>query len=363
MLTLLVNGVEYDRSISINVSRSLQNFLGYFQATTSADPEDVLPVKMGDAIEVLADGSRIFNGYVDALRMSHSANGHSISISGRDKTADIFDSTVTGQKSFRGSIGFSDLLRKVLNANGSTDIDIVNEVGAIEEFKSTEIVAAEVGQKIFDFIEPYARTRQLLITTNEDGNVLLMRSGTSRLGVDLVHQVGNEQNNIKSAELSLNRESRYNKYISHSQLNPYAQGDEIEPSDITSQKGQAEVDSDIRTTRTFEFNAEEDSKNTTAYNRARFEANIRRAKSLNYACVVQGHGINGTPYKINRLAFVNDDFADISSDMLLHSVEFSYSLSEGSTTTMEFTYPDAFSLEVKQKAREAARSLLGGKFG
>ena len=99
--------------------------------------------------------------------------------------------------------------------------------------------------------------------------------------------------------------------------------------------------------------------NWQSFNRAKFEANIRRANSVNYSCAIQGHSINGKPFKINTLAFVDDDFCNISSELLIHTIEYRYSLNQGSTSMLQMTYKDAYTLQAQQEARDAARQLVG----
>ena len=362
MLTIEVNGVNYETALSIRVRRSIHNFLGFFDVESSTDPKNLLPIKVGDEIKVLADGKQILFGFVDRLKMRQSAEDHTITFSGRDRTSDVFDSTVTGDLKFQGPISFIDVLRQTLDAGNLNAIDIIDEVGFIDNFTDQDTIAYEVGTTIFNFMEPYARKQQFLMTTNETGNILLMRGSSENLGIDLIHQVNNLQNNVISSTYEKNIELRFNRYIAKSQLNPF--GSDAEPADIADQSGESPPDSEIRTSRIMTFNVEEDANNDVSFNRAEFEANIRRANSLNYSAVVQGHTVNGEILKVNRIAFVRDDFAGfVSSKMLVHTIEFNYSLRTGSTTTLSLTFPDAFTLAVEQSARDAARSELGGGFG
>lgn len=361
MLTVEVNGNVYEQAVSVSVSRSIHNFMGHFQVTSSADPDNTLPIKAGDAVQILADGSVILNGFIDRLRMTQSSTNHIINFGGRDRTSDAYDSSVFDQKSFQGPISFKDVLRNVLDGNRLQGIEIIDEAGDIEDFGETEIIGAEVGETIFNFLEPYARKQQFIFTTNEEGNILLMRTGTQRLGIDLTRLINSTENNILRSSVSIDIEKRFNTYVARSQLNPFAQGDEATPAMIVDQNGQT-LDQSIRTSRILEFNTEEDLDNDNSFNRAEFEANVRRASSLNYECTVQGNSINGVPFKVNRLTFVRDEFAQISSDMLIHTINFEYSLEGGSTTTLHMTFPDAYSLQAEQNARDSTRTNLAEGF-
>lgn len=356
MLRMEVNGNVYKDAINISVTRSVNNFCGYFEASSSLNVENLLPLKLGDAITVLADEKLIFNGYIEQLQVQYDSESHEISIAGRDRVCDALDSTVTGDKVFKGPTNLKSVLRAVLDAGGMSAIGIIDEAGGIPDFGDGDTVEAEVGQTIFEFLEPYARKLQVIMTSNEDGDILLMRAGTVHSGLSLVNG-----ENILQASLKKTDDKRFNKYIAKSALNPIS-NDDADPVDVVSQSGTTATDSDIRSTRVKEFNTEEDMDNDTSFNRANFEANIRRSNSLNYSCVVQGHSINDMPFKINTIATVSDGFADIGGDLLIHTIEYKYSLNGGSLSVFQMTYKDAYTLQAQQSARDAARQLTAGAF-
>lgn len=362
MLQAEINGEVYNDALAINCRRSLKELYGQFSIVSSANKTQKLPVKIGDSVKILADGVTVLNGYIQDLDVNYGASNHTIRIYGNCRTIDMADSSVTGQKTFNGVIAFEQIARTVMDNGGMNFIDIVDEVKTIETFKSTDIIQAEIGQSIFDFLEKYARKKQFILTTNEQGNLLFVRASTERLGLDLLRLENNNTNNILNANLSSGISNRYNKYICRSQLNPYNQSGGTRPIDIVNQTSSTGLDELVRASRILEFKTEHDEDNASTNNRAQFEANVRRANSVNYTCAVQGHSVNDKPFSINRIAFINDDFADISSDMLLHTVSFNYSIDEGSITELSFTYPDAFTLNDKQENRAKARSKIADGF-
>jgi len=362
MLTAEINGNIYSDAVAIGCSRSLKQLYGRFNIIATANKDDALPVKYGDIVKILADGNVILVGYIENISVNYGERNHIIRISGFDRTVDMSDSSVTGQKTFNGNIGFEDIARTVLD-NGNMDfIDIVNEAGEITDFTSNDIINAEVGQSIFDFLEKYARKKQFILTTNENGDLLMCRASNDRLGANLVHLKGNNTNNVLNASFNIGGGNRYNKYICRSQLNPYSQSGNIKAQNIANQSGETGIDEFVRTSRILEFVTEHDEDNASVSDRAQFEANTRRANSVDYTANVQGHSIDGNPFKVNRLAFINDDYANISSDMLLHTINYIYSVDEGSITELSFSYPDAFSLNAKQSEKAKARSKIGDGF-
>lgn len=352
-LSIEVNGVLYEDTLNIRVNRSMHNFMGYFEADVSANANEVLPVKEGDAVKIFADGSPILNGFIETVEVSYDATSHSIYLSGRDRTGDAFDSTVSGDKVFSAPNSLKDIIRLVLDAGNMQYIGVNEFASDIPDFADGETIEAEVGQTIINFLEPYARKLQVVMTTDENGDISLMRAGTVSSGLRLA-----KGRNILSASFKKKGDKVFNKYTAVSQLDPIA-NDEAPAGEIVSQSGSTTIDNKVRSSRVLEFNTEEDTNNEVSFNRAKFEANIRRANSVNYSCAIQGHSINGKPFKINTLAFVDDDFCNISSELLIHTIEYRYSLNQGSTSMLQMTYKDAYTLQAQQEARDAARQLVG----
>lgn len=360
-LSIQVNGVTYNEAESIRYRRSLLDFCGFYSVSSSANESELLPVKIGDKIKIFADGEQVLIGYIDNLSVTVGSGNHKIEFSGRDRTCDAFDSTVVGTKSFANDIGYVSVLRSVLDAGEMSSIGITNEAGNITNFSETDNVSAEVGETIFDFANRYAAKLGFLLTSNEDGNILLCQAGSEKLGFNLLHENGNSENNILSSSYKKTIENRFNKYTAVSQLGTYGLGDEITPENVVDQSGETGIDENIRSSRNLTFEVEELSGNESCGIRANFEANIRRAKSLNYCCNIQGHSYDGEPFKVNRLATINDDFSNIYAEMLLHTVEMNWSL-RGSTSRLSFSYKDAFTLQAALDKRSANRSSYGDDF-
>jgi len=359
MLTLRVNGIEYNQAISISFRRTLKELCGFFECETTATRFNILPVKIGDRIEVLADGVRVLNGYIERLTVNQGPTEHIINISGRDRTCDIGDSTVQKVREFIGPLPFATLARRVLDNGNMNYIRIVNEAGTIDDFTSGTVVSAEVGETIFDFLNKYAARQKFLLTTNGDGDLVFLRAQNAFLQLNLQRLQNNSGNNILSSSLDIDYTKRFYTYTAHSQENPIESSADEEQ--IVSSIGSS-TDNEIRPSRNLDFITEEDETNIGSFNRAQFEANINRANSLNYKCVVHGHTINGSPYEINRLAEINDDFCQISAQMLLHTITMSYDLNNGSNTELEFTYQDAYTLQALRDQAEASRENTADSF-
>ncbi len=360
-LTLRVNGVNYTDFISASVQRFMETAASQFSFTATDSLDTPFPIDVDDLAEILADGVTVSKGYIEDNDSSGDATSDTVMFAGRSLLNDFIDSTVGALKEFEGQVNLQDIIRAVLDSLTLTNIKIINEAGNIKNFDATDITSAETGQNAFDFIELFARKRQVLITTNGDGDLVIARAGRIVSPFNIKNIVGANDNNVLSSTVKHSVREEFNRYTANSQLNPF----NIKPGSNARQVSD-QVSSRFNTlrrkSRVFEFNAEESSDSFTLRDRAGWEANIRRARAKTYTCVVQGHTVDGVPWTPNRLHRVDDDFRRVHAMLLLKAVTYGYGVDGGSTTSLGFTNKLAYTLEVEQTAREATVDSFAGGF-
>jgi prophage tail gpP-like protein len=362
MITLEVAGVRYQGFTSISVYRSIETISGSFNFVATSSQRVAFPIKVGSPCAVYIDNIRVANGYVDIVTVSYNAENHTINIQGRDKTADIVDSSMTGLKEFIG-LGLVDIIRTVLNDNNMSDIKVINEAGALEPFDDDDPASSPVGQSIFEFLEQYARKRQVLLTTDGNGNVVLSRSGSQSAISGLQNKIGGQFNNILSAIANYDFSNRFNRYIINSDQSPGG-FDDVEYEDAIDQSGEA-IDDTIRASRISETIAEITSDDATLDELAIWTRNVSAGRSTEYECVVQGFYQDTAKtqlWKPNLLVKVDDDFADISATLLIKSVEYSVSLEQGSVTAISLVDKDTYTIQAKIDAATARANNQGDGF-
>ena len=232
-------------------------------------------------------------------------------------------------------------------------------------------MSAKVGENMFEFLEKFCRKRAVLLTSNGDGDIVIARAGQETMNGILLNELENNSNNVKSGSINYDYSNRYYKYICKSQGNASIAGliDDstgLGLADLSGTKGQA-IDEDIRQTRFLEFTNETSSENSSNEERAKWEANIRRARSLVYTCelnhlfvkteeiftstafIQSGLNIAGIPegkkftfYEPNKLIPVKDDFCGIDAVMLIRSVNYNLSDVGGMRIILELVPKDAY---------------------
>lgn len=372
MITLQINGIDYTNFVSLNVEQSIENVYGTFNFVATTGPGQNFPIKAGSFCRVLVDATPILTGYVEDVNIDYDANAHQISCSGRDLTCDIYDSQLDGDIEFVPPVTLETIIKQTAKKININNIKVINEAGTIEPFQQSDLVSARIGQTVFNFIETYARKRQVFITTDGLGNIVLARGSSQEQVFDgIYNMIGDplRRNNVKRSSVKYNNTNRFNLYRCKSQGNPVTlnfTGD-TSSSEIVERDGTA-IDPFIRNTRILNFNAENSSDGTDVANRAVWEANIRRSRSKVWNYTVQGDtyrdiptGIR-LPWRVNRLVQVIDDFADINGELLVRSVNFRLSVDEGTTTTLELVTPDGYTPEASLSKQKLRVNKLGDEF-
>jgi len=357
MITLEVGGRRYNNFTEVNIERALDAISGVFYFQAASDYKLPFPIPRGQAVKVYVNDSQVITGYVDRIKVSYDSNTHTISIEGRDKTADIVDSKVDHKIEFVAPISLEDIATQTLAAIGATDVSVINKVEGLEPFLKGDLISANIGQSAFDFLDMYAKKKQVITTTDGLGNLVFSRASTVSTDVQLNNIVGGTLNTIKSASVSYDDSERFNEYTFYSQGNPGGDKDVGESSKQLTDRTGTYTDPEVRTSRQYHEVSESSSKEATLDDRAKWEGQIRKAKSFRYNCTVVGHSPvdSGEAYTPNTLVRVKDDFADVNDELLLFKVTSRVSSSGGSTTDLEMLTKEAFNVLLAQKARELAK--------
>lgn len=391
-MVLETNGVTYDGFKSAKASMCMEDLSGTFSFHSVNIKDIFTPIKIGNPCRVLVNGHSVINGYAEQIDADYDEKSHNILISGRDKTCDVIDSSIGSGLTFSGGITLVELTKRTLSQMNITGVNVSSTL-SIAPFESTDIETSEVCETIYSFLQKYAKKRQVIMTTDGNGNIVFVRSSNQVIKTILTSSY-NAKSTILNAALHLDYTKRFYKYILNAQINPSAEG-ALTPSYVQMSKKTgttAEKDyniaavaydskDDIRHSRIYNFQEETPHKEkvtalTSSWEqmrsfkpvrkdsdlRAQWEANIRRAKALKYTCVVQGFSPIDDPkiiWRPNLLVNVHDEILNFDSQLLINTVTFDYGLDNGSRTTLELVDKDTFTLELIAGIKE--KKTKGGK--
>lgn len=361
MMTLEVNGIQYTGFTTASTFRSLESVSGAFKFEATASEKITFPIKVGDKCRVLIDGKPVNDGYVEIVIPSYSIDSHKLSISGRDKTMDMIDSTMVNEGTYQGAISLKTIIERSLKDGGINDVSVIDNVSDLESFKASDIQSAAVGETIFSFVEKYARKRQVLLTGDGKGNIIITRSGVEKASTSLFNIIDGDSNNIIAGSAQYNETDIFNKYVvkSQSSFSGLLSGGITTPSEIVNQSGTAFDEDMKRKSRQIEITPPTSMPTEDAGKYALWQKNLRRAKAFIASLTVHGYTQgNGDLWQPNLLVDIHDDFLGRRGTFLIKSVENTLSVDEGERSIIELVERDSYTLDSNAETFENDESSL-----
>ena len=346
MITLIVKGKPYTNFVNASVTLAVSAMADYFTFTASA-VAGFPPVVEGDAVQVEVDGVRVLTGTVDTVRGVEGEGTHEVTYSGRDRTGDFLDSQINVLPELIPSDALT--LKGVIEAvvaHLGLSLQVVDNLAPAPFNLAEDKIVPRAGDNAFDFVMRFASKRQALLASDADGNIVITQSSPADSGAAVYS--ANGAANILSQSWSRNATALYNKYISRGQLAPSALDFSAGygNNEVAGQTGET-TDRDVRPGRqSVRVNSDSYSDAQLA-NRAKWSAQLARAKATTFRCTVKGHSIDGQPWTPNTLVGVTSAAADISRKMLLDSATFAEAEGAQSVTSLDFVERDVYTINDK----------------
>lgn len=354
-MNIEVNGKLYGNFMSATANIRIDALSNSFSFTSAQNADaDRLPILLGDECSVYVDGERVITGHIEVISGSGSAGDYSLDYSGRDSTGDIVDSQISTMQTVKPPITFKRLCEKVI-ANIGSEIEVIDYVGASFD-KSEDLLAPEVGDNAFEYMEKMARKKQCILTSDADGNVNIQKSRGEVIRSSIVNKRDGQNNNVLSYTFNYDNTGRFYNYSSVSNDNINVITDTGNPSANVNQT-QTVIDKSglVREGRQFIITMENTGGPSTQKARAEWERNIRSARSRTYSAVVSGfRNSEGNVWYPNMVAKVIDDQAGIDDYLMINSVTYRMSQDSGRTTELSFVNKNAYTLEIAEPKSEKA---------
>jgi prophage tail gpP-like protein len=347
-----VAGVQYAGFLKASVTLLLDCLSSTFKFTSTAEDAAPLPFRGNEACKIYVDGELVLTGYIEVVDASGGEGEHNIELSGRDKTCDIVDSTIGALSDIRAPITLKRVIEQIISHLGA-NVSVVDNVNPAPFNEANDLTAPEIGQGAFDFIESWARKRQVLLSSDGNGNIVITRSSGTVVDATLYHKNADDNNNVLSYAIGYNMSKMFRTYQFSCQQNPLTVM-KTGPSNesIVDQLGVVS-DSSIRGGRNFVMLSENAGSAADQKERVTWEMNVRRARSRVYSATVPGfRNVTGALWIPNTIVKVEDDFAGINSNMLINSVEYTIDNVNGRRTNLTCVNKDAFTLSIAEPVAE-----------
>lgn len=346
MITFEINGIRYEQVLEANFTESMTEFTNEASFKVALDGTEDAPFAVNSSCVVYLDDTKVMTGYIYDAILSYNSSSHDLTYVVRDKTADFSDSDIDAIGALSGSLSLKAIIESIVSHIG-TSLSVSNDVGDLKNFSiDNDDIKPDFGQNCFDYVEGLARKRQVLLTTNPNGEISIIRNSGNLMSGKIQNSIKNiDENNIIDAKFSISNSSTHNKYVIRSQLGSASSKSDFgfgsSNKESTNQVGEF-INDTVRKGRQRCLLAEESSTSSVNLNRAEWQNNFAKTESQKYSVTINNHSISGEIFKSNNLIQVIDDFSRINDNMLIKSVSCSYSNESGSLTTLDLVDKNAF---------------------
>ncbi|MBA4781160.1 phage baseplate assembly protein [Blastomonas sp.] len=337
-IVLLLDGMIYGGWTELTVRRALDTVHGEFDLRlASKERTDAAqwPLRAGAECSILA-GSQdagfqtLITGYIDKLSASLTDREHSIGISGRDRTADLVDCSAVHKPGSWRNVPLKTIVDDLVRPFGIT-AQLTGDSGPnIRKF------ALQTGETVWSAIERLLRFRGLIAWAQADGSLLIGKPAQGAVIARLA-----EGENLKEMSADHDVTERFSQYVVKGQ----AAGSDERNGEAVTLIGATAKDAAIKRYRPLIIVAEEQSDKASAQKRADWEANTRAARSQPGSATVQGwRDPRGQLWRPDTRVEVTAPSVYMNGEMLISGVTFSRGNDGGTTTMLELTRPEAWTL-------------------
>ncbi|MCE2688186.1 MAG: hypothetical protein LW595_06565, partial [Rickettsiales bacterium] len=267
---------------------------------------------------------KIITGKIENINDKVDKGTYSLSITGRDKTGELIDSYIK-PKQYKHR-NFKNLIEAVLKDNGF-NFKIIQDVPLLKLIDKID----DGGQdKIFDFLDTYAKKAQVLLFTDEDGDLVITREG-SDLAVNKL-----TSDNIINSTLQSNSSENYRFIDVYGSVK----------NNFTSKRAEQKasiINNLSNTNKRLIVKVENNSSYKTLNLTANWYKNVKQAKGSKYECSVKGHSQNGLLWKPNSIVNLIDKRKSINGTFLIQGVKYR-SGADGDITDLSIVNLGSFGL-------------------
>lgn len=345
IVTLTVNSEDYQGWKSVRIEAGLERVSRSFELSVTqswpGNADHLRRIGAGDLVEVRIGDDLVVTGHVDATPIDYDANGYTIMIRGRSRTADLVDCSAeptTGQ--FKG-LKADQIAAKLAEPFGMAVIAEADVGAAITDFQIQQ------GESGFEALDRIIKQRQLLMTDTAAGDLLIASVGSGgkaysglELGV-----------NILKGSAGFDFTEVYTKYSVKGQKS----GSDDSFGDQASKVSGLATDNSLKRERVLIIRQSGQADAATCQQRADYEAKIRLAKAGELRYTVAGwRQADGSLWRPNLMVDINDDFMSVNKSLLISEVRYSLDDS-GELTELVVIAPEAFATQPDEKAKATKR--------
>ncbi|MFA6076356.1 MAG: baseplate protein [Negativicutes bacterium] len=349
IVKLTVNGMSFDGWKSVRIESGLERIARSFELSVTEywpGANNARRIVPGDLCQVFIGDDLVCTGYVDATPIDYDATSITIMIRGRSKTADLVDCSAdekTGQ--FKGLK--IEAIAKKLAAPFGLAVIVESSTGSV--ITDHQI---QQGETAFESLDRLAKLRQVLITDNAAGDLVIASTGSGgnassalELGV-----------NILTGSAGFDYSEVYSKYVVKGQKS--GTDDDYGPG---ASQSKGESSGGLTRQRVLIVRQSGQADTAACQHRAQYEQQIRAAKAEEVRYKVAGwRQEDGSLWRVNQFVSITDTIMHSKPSLLISEIIFTLDDS-GMITEIIAVPPNAFLTEpeVKEKAVTRKKTTSG----
>lgn len=350
-----VDGQRFRGWTEATASRSMEDASSTFEMKCSYDPQSTGKIKEDKKFldakkpcKIIIDGQLFLTGVIDKRVANMTKDSYDITLSGRSKTRDVVDSSASSETGQFNKLKPGEIAKKLAKEH---------DITVKEDEKSDKTITRFIvrdGETAERAMRRVLREHGLFLTDDEEGNLVIPKSGSKGTGDPLV--LGTNVYEYTSTE---DVSERHNEYKS--------KGTQVSTDDnygyTAVAVGAKAQDDFIPKTRKFRINAKGDIDTDSAKKRAAVEARRRAAEGTEVSVTVTSYSqSNGKLWLPNTLHQVKLPPESLDIQLLLKSVE--YRLDKDSTheVTLTLVPEDAYKSGDSTKKSESKGSKNNENF-
>lgn len=328
--TLTVNGQDFVGWTDIEVAASIESIVREFRFSASENYPPVgeaLQINAGDEVEVRLEDQLVISGHVDSVGVEYDAQSHTQTYSGRSKTGDLVDCSVTHSGQFRTQ-SVPQIIAELCSPYGVSVIAHPDSGGTIQNFQ------IEHGEAVFSAIDRLVQFRGLLALDDGEGNLFLSKLGTERSPVALIRG-----RNILACSAQASTVNRFSQITVKGQ----STGDDENFGLAATGLAASATDSTIQRRRELIIESEADATLTDLQQQAEWEVAARHGEGFSITYTVQGWLAEKDLWSPGWRVTVVDDLVNLpTEELVIADVRFSLSNESGTTTQLTLKPITAF---------------------
>lgn len=207
--TIKAKGQIYSSWESVMVRRDFHNGISIFEFTPAEGSYGVrfadMKLQPGDPVEISLGGHKVITGAVTARTAAYDQDSHTLVVAGKSLTMDLKDSSVVVKAGNFDGNTFEQAARAVMQPHQSQLVMLNPPQIASKPFPNLSV---QYGETVAEFITRLANMRGLIITDDENGNLVAGQGDPNAAPVAELY----EGRNILRAVGRLNDETAWSKY-------------------------------------------------------------------------------------------------------------------------------------------------------